>query len=105
PCGLIQGADGVLYGDGACIFRINTDGSGYTNLHTFNLNSDGVNPLGVLFQGSDGALYGTTSLGGTNGGGVVFKINTDGNGYQVLHSFGAGKDGNAPRAALIQANN
>jgi len=38
-------------------------------------------------QGSDGALYGKTYIGGTFGAGTVFKLNTDGTGFTVLKSF------------------
>ena len=61
-----------------------------------------------LLQGRDGAFYGTTYLGGTNGTGTVFKVNADGSGYTVLHNFtqtapnGANTDGTNPAAALIQ---
>ena len=42
-----------------------------------------------------GTLYGTTSAGGALGGGTVFSITTNGV-ENVLHSFGAQGDGNAP---------
>ena len=38
-------------------------------------------------QGSDGALYGTTSSGGASGAGTVFKVNPDGTGFTTLVSF------------------
>lgn len=54
-------------------------------------------------QGSDGALYGTTTVGGTNNVGTVFELNTDGSGYQVLHSFLTnGVDGQQPYGALVR---
>ena len=84
------------------MFKLNKDGSGYELLHSFNDNfAEGIGP-GALVEGSDGALYGTTSSGGgyTNyhsfyeyGGGTVFKLNKDGSGYSVLHNFGEGTDG------------
>src|SRR5271169_5744839 len=56
----------------------------YTPLHYFtNSPGDGAYPQGSLIQGPDGTLYGTTTAGGTNGSGTVFKINPDGSGYQV----------------------
>ena len=62
------------------VFRLNTNGSGFTVLHTF-WNYDGLN---AIVRGRDGALYGTTSGGGTNGAGTVFKLNTDGTGYNEM---------------------
>src|SRR5207247_1767842 len=34
-------------------------------------------------------LYGTTASGGSAGRGTVFKVNTDGNDFAVLHNFAA----------------
>jgi uncharacterized repeat protein (TIGR03803 family) len=45
----------------------------YTLLHAFN-GSDGSNPTANLTLGPDGKLYGTASVGGPHGGGVVFEI-------------------------------
>jgi hypothetical protein len=41
-------------------------------VHTFTGN-DGAYPIGSLMLGTDG-LYGTTSLGGPQLGGVVFRL-------------------------------
>lgn len=106
PAGLTRGADGLLYGTGAnggtnsggAIFRLNTNGAGYTLLHNFPANVGG--PQGV-FQGSDGVLYGTTYSGGTNNNGTVFKVSTNGAGFTVLHSFLTnGTDGTHPNGTL-----
>ncbi|MCI0541843.1 MAG: hypothetical protein L0Z50_42140 [Verrucomicrobiales bacterium] len=65
----------------------------------------GSTPFARLVQGSDGALYGTTLLGGGSLEGTVFKLNRDGSGYAVLHRFAeiAG-DGAAPYGELIEAS-
>lgn len=73
------------------IFKINADGSGYQILHNFGtIANDGETPAGSLtLVGS--TLYGLTSSGGPNGyygAGTIFKINTDGTGYQILYDFG-----------------
>jgi uncharacterized repeat protein (TIGR03803 family) len=113
---LIKGTDGALYGtcrDGnnasvsnlyGNVFKINTDGSGYTILHTFKPDGvDGREPYAGVIQGSDGALYGTSYIGGTNDFGTVFKLNTDGTGYQLLHTFQAnGADGDQPDGTLLE---
>ena len=89
------------------LFKINTNGSGYQILHSFTglslgsgNASDGANPNGTpLLIGS--TLYGTTVFGGTNSGGTIFRINTDGSGFALLHSFGAsGSDGIGPYCTL-----
>ena len=89
--GLVEAQDGALYGttewDGAncpdgTVFTLHKDGNCYAVLHKF-VGDDGAAPQ-RLVAGTDGALYGTTGWGGTNGGGVVFKVNRDGCGFSVL---------------------
>jgi uncharacterized repeat protein (TIGR03803 family) len=110
--GLILAADGALYGttlagglsNAGAVFRLNRDGSGYRLLRSFGLLiNDGTAPQAELVQGSDGALYGTTSAGGASGGGTVFKLGMNGTDYQVLHSFDGGTDGGGPLAGLVLA--
>src|SRR5437867_1174908 len=60
-------------------------------------------------EGSDGALYGTTLAGGIRGFipkgfGTVFRLNKDGSGYTIIHSFGSPPDGNGPGGALMEGN-
>ncbi|HVM62413.1 MAG TPA: choice-of-anchor tandem repeat GloVer-containing protein [Verrucomicrobiae bacterium] len=86
------------------VFRINTDGSGYTNLHSFgSVANDGNQPFGS-FTLNGTTLYGMTSGGGSSGSGTVFRINTDGSGYTNLHSFGSvANDGSQPCRSLMLA--
>ena len=56
-----------------------------TTIHNFN-GADGSNAYGQLVQGSDGNFYGTTSAGGSDGGGTVFKITPSGT-LTTLYSF------------------
>jgi uncharacterized repeat protein (TIGR03803 family) len=106
---LVQASDGNLYEtipingshDGS-IFRVGTSCCGVT-VHSFS-GADGINPVGALVQGSNGNLYGATTVGGTAGKGIIFEISTDGSVYKVLHSFGDGtvpNDGATPNGDLI----
>lgn len=100
--GLIEdaGLDGVFYGttsgaghpdivSAGTLFRITADGT-YRLLHAFSRENERAS--GRLVQAANGMLYGTTSGGGTHGHGMVFRIATDGSGYQELHSFNATTD-------------
>jgi uncharacterized repeat protein (TIGR03803 family) len=87
--------------DFGTVFKINIDGTGFTNLHSFTGTSDGANPYaGLVSSGS--RLFGTTSSGGSSNNGTVFAMNTDGTGFTNLHSFTA-LDGANSRARLVLA--
>jgi uncharacterized repeat protein (TIGR03803 family) len=75
----------------------------YERLKSFgDPNASGGHPNGLI-QARDGAFYGTTSYGGANNAGTVFRINRDGSGYRTLHSFtGTDGDGSNPGAALVE---
>ena len=48
------------------MFAVNTDGTGFTNLHNFTGGSDGANPYaGLILSGN--TLYGTADYGGSSG--------------------------------------
>jgi uncharacterized repeat protein (TIGR03803 family) len=66
--------------------------------------TDGATPQAALTVGSDGSLYGTTSLGGANNAGTVFKITTGG-ALTTLFSFNGTTNGSTPLGALVQAGN
>jgi uncharacterized repeat protein (TIGR03803 family) len=99
------------------IFKLNTDGSGFAAIHHFSpsgydsslgtTNADGVSPMAALTLGGDDLvgriLYGTASQGG-GGGGTVFKLNTNGSGFTVLHYF-TNTDGSTPEGELLLAGN
>jgi uncharacterized repeat protein (TIGR03803 family) len=100
--------------DRGTVFAINTDGTGFTNLHNFtalvnSTNSDGASPYaGLTLSGN--ILYGTTQYGGSSGNGTVFKINTDGMDFTNLHNFTAlvnstNSDGINPQSELVLSGN
>jgi uncharacterized repeat protein (TIGR03803 family) len=55
------------------VFAVNSDGSGFTNLHNFTSVSDGANPVASLIL-SDNVLFGTAQGGGSFGNGTVFRL-------------------------------
>ena len=85
---LISGGDGFLYGtayDGGAhgagaLFKVGTDGTGFTTLYAFSAfdgrgnNADGRNPKAALAAPGDGYLYGTAFTGGAGGYGTVFRL-------------------------------
>jgi uncharacterized repeat protein (TIGR03803 family) len=84
------------------IFKMDTTGT-VTMVHAFSGSaSDGAYPTAPLIQVADGYLYGTTSGGGQSGLGTIFRTDTTGSNFSVLHSFSGG-DGQYPYAGLIQA--
>jgi uncharacterized repeat protein (TIGR03803 family) len=109
-------SDHTLYGTadeggssgGGTVFAVNTDGTGFANLHSFSavragINLDGIAPYaGLILSGN--TLYGTTSEAGSADAGTVFAIDTDGSGFTTLHSF-SGSDGVWPHAGLVLSGN
>jgi uncharacterized repeat protein (TIGR03803 family) len=85
------------------VFKLTPSGSGYAEsiLYSFKLGTDGAYPDDRVIIGRDGALYGTTSEGGEDAAGTVFKIERSGVGYRVLYNFKGGDDGNDPVSALL----
>jgi uncharacterized repeat protein (TIGR03803 family) len=89
--------DGVAGGKGI-VYELQADGNEVV-LHTFRGSPDGQAPYGELTRAPDGALFGTTRLGG-NGQGTVFKISPAGK-ESILHSFSGG-DGANPYGGVIR---
>ncbi len=68
------------------IFKIKIDGTEYLKLHNFDSQGNGRYPYGDLtLIGS--LLYGTTRRGGVYNGGILYKINVDGSGFEQIYSF------------------
>jgi uncharacterized repeat protein (TIGR03803 family) len=66
------------------VFKVNTNGTGFVNLHSFTNGSDGTTPEGLLLQSN--ILYGV-ACGFNTTNAAVFKLNTNGTGFTTLHSF------------------
>jgi uncharacterized repeat protein (TIGR03803 family) len=108
---LVLDGSGNLYGtttfggspsDAGSVFKVKTDGTGFQILHAFTGSaSDGSNPAAALILDGSGNLYGTTVNGGSSNFGSVFKVRTDGTGFQILHLFAGANDGANSSASLI----
>ncbi len=95
PCG---------YAGCGVVYKIMPDGTGYAKLLDFDY-FNGGRPYGSLYF--DGTfLYGTTTSGGSlsateTGSGEIFKIKTDGTGFDTLHVFSLITDGIDSRCTLV----
>jgi len=120
---LVQGLDGYLYGTTSAggnnkncyggtagcgtVFKLTP--SGIKTIYNFCSQpncTDGAGPYSGLAEGYDGNFYGTTSYGGANNGGTVFRITPHGE-LTTLYSFCALQncaDGGSPYAGVMQAS-
>jgi len=105
---IAQGSDGNFYGaaqvsmegdsapNGGSVFSLTPTGT-IKVLHTFtagpNKNYPNGNLPGFITEGPDGKLYGEALFGGIGGcngycgNGVLFRVNRDGTGFQVVHEY------------------
>jgi uncharacterized repeat protein (TIGR03803 family) len=93
---------GMTYSGGAnsydgVIFSIDTDGSGYIDLHDFN-GLNGSNPYGSLTL-SGKTLFGMTAIGGSAYG-DIFSIDTNGSGFKEILVFNGISNGEIPYGSL-----
>ena len=106
---------GITYAGGSAgngmVFAMNTDGTGFTELHSFSaysgpgpVNYDGADPMAGLFLAGN-VLYGTSVNGGPNQDGIVFSVNTDGTSFTRVHAFNFETDGGNPFGGVILSGN
>jgi uncharacterized repeat protein (TIGR03803 family) len=110
---LVQGKNGLLYGmtaqggtfnDGT-IFKSTLSGTEKV-LHSFASGStDGYYPLGSVTFVNDTTMYGLTEDGGTWNDGTIFKCDTAGNNFGLIHTFSGGSDGQNPLGSLVKSPN
>jgi uncharacterized repeat protein (TIGR03803 family) len=102
---VMQAIDGKLYGTTSgggtfsqgIVYVMTTAGGGYKVLHNFQTTTEGNASDAGFVQGSDEFLYSVMSSGGANDFGTLYKINTTGKTFTVLHNFDKGSGG-APSA-------
>ena len=115
---LVFDSKGALYGTTASggkdghgtVFKLTppaASGDAWTEtvLYSFKGGSDGINPASGLVFNTKGALFGTTSLGGSSDFGIVFSLtpNTAGTVWTeaILYTFTGLSDGGKPYAGLV----
>ncbi len=108
PNGLIRDAAGNLYGttsaggvsNAGLVYELDAAGM-ETVLYSFPGATNGAAPAGSLTRDSSGNLYGTTSAGGLNGAGTVYRLDPSGK-ETLLYSFTGGTDGADPQSGVIR---
>jgi uncharacterized repeat protein (TIGR03803 family) len=95
---LYGGAAPANKGSGV-VYKLNPSGQ-ETVLYTFSGGADGKWPFAGVIRDSTGNLYGTTSEGGADDGGVVYELDLSGQ-ETVLYSF-TGASGSGPNAGVIR---
>ncbi|MCC5659629.1 hypothetical protein LC608_22175 [Nostoc sp. XA010] len=106
--GLIE-SDKFIYGttslgganNKGAIFKVPLGGGTPVLVASFN-GTNGANPTAALTKGKDGNFYGTTSTGGANNKGAIYRLT--GGTITLLFSFN-GKNGATPESTLIQLAN
>ena len=95
---------GGAYGNGT-VFGEKLSGHTWTEsvIYSFTGGDDGTNPAVAVTLDADGNLYGTTSFGGANGDGVVYKLSRSGSGWEqtVLYTFQGLNDGQNPLGGVL----
>jgi uncharacterized repeat protein (TIGR03803 family) len=110
--GLLRDARGNLFGttlyggitncSQGCgtVFKLNGTGTKEALLHKFTYEPDGYYPQSLLVEDATGSVYGTTTWGGKDDRGTVFKVDANGK-ETVLHNFTGGSDGCIPAPGVI----
>lgn len=118
---VILSSDGLLYGttsegganNSGTVFRMGTDGSQFETLVHFSYNgteNKGAAPLTVLTEWADMSMnqyfFGTTSEGGQNGNGTIFRMTPTGSLETLIDFTGTGGvyPGSRPEGELLLGN-
>ncbi|MFL6690954.1 MAG: choice-of-anchor tandem repeat GloVer-containing protein [Alphaproteobacteria bacterium] len=114
--GLTFDALGNIYGttyyagahDAGCVYQLSLHKAGWKEkvLYSFTGGADGFGSIGNVNLDSAGNLYGTTSEGGADGDGVIFKLTPSGKTWteSVEHSFSGPPDGAYGYSGMINGD-
>jgi uncharacterized repeat protein (TIGR03803 family) len=110
---LIQASNGMFYGvtqsggsgGQGILFELDPVTLSYAIKHSFGSNvNDGLNPAGELVEAANGKLYGMTTSGAPNGGGIIYEFDPGTNVYISKYEFDPNV-GAFPAGALAAASN
>jgi uncharacterized repeat protein (TIGR03803 family) len=111
---ITEGHDRKLYGTASSggtapfglVYRLTEDGSDFTVLHTFK-GTDGAAPVAGVCEDDHDHLYGVTRGGGAFAGrGAVYRLDTSGDNFFVVHSLaGSMLEGRYPATTMLLHSN
>jgi uncharacterized repeat protein (TIGR03803 family) len=111
--GLIQGADGKIYGmtekggihNWGVIFQYDPSTLTFKKKFDFDDMTNGSGPQGSLLLASDGKMYGLANTGGANDYGTLFQFDPATATFTKKFDFDGNARGGNPLGTLIQAKN
>ena len=99
-------SQGGTSGNGSVYKLVRSKNGSYTEqqLYSFGRGTDGAFPIGGVVFDKAGNLYGTTTLGGEYGYGMIYELKPSGSSWTetILYNFQDGNDGGTPYTGLIQ---
>lgn len=97
---LIDSNDWIYFTGAISIAKVKTDGTGWTDLYTFNFPTDGYGSIAGLTEAPGDSLFGVQIAGGSSDQGTLYTIKKDGTGFSVLHHFTTAT-GSYPESKLV----
>lgn len=105
---LLQGPDGLFYGTTlsggtsgqGTVFQFDASARSVSILHAFDV-ADGAYPYAGLVQDKAGNFYGTTSTGGADGLGTIYKIAAGSNAFSKIADFSSDSGGQPSSPLLV----
>lgn len=106
PVGSLTKIGDTLYGISSmggpnnlgAVFKLNKNGSGHTNLHSFVGTDGGLSQGTLVYDGT--YLYGSTTYSGNANSGVIFKIKPNGSSFSNVVMFDFLSTGSTPGSSL-----
>ncbi len=110
---MVHASNGKFYGmtvsggnyDKGVLFEFDPSTETFIKKMDFDGSEKGSEPLGSLMEGSDGKLYGMTSMGGKYDAGILFSYDYASGSFAKLFDFNGEDLGSNPMGSLIEASN